>query len=265
VSFLLDAGARAAAMSAAEIAGHAGTSDATVVRAAQSLGYESLRELRRALTEEPGEADLPARLQATIGAGATPGDLLAATTERQIDALSTLIRNVPPATFEAAVELLVSAPRVWWSGIGPSAHLAGYASFLCRRLGMASDSLVHAGTDQADELLAVGSGDAIVVLAYGRIHPHVRVLVERADEVGAAVILVTDTVGARTKPAVAVQLNAGRGPAGMFATHGPTIVLIEALVLAAAAAEPERAERAVDDLNRIRRSIAGKRVDVDPT
>src|SRR6476660_3356354 len=47
--FLIEAGSKAAPMSAREIATAVGTSDATVVRAAKSLGFPSLRELRRSL------------------------------------------------------------------------------------------------------------------------------------------------------------------------------------------------------------------------
>jgi hypothetical protein len=61
-----------------------------------------------------------------------------------------------------------------------------------------------------------------------------------------------------------VRLNAGRGTPGLFATHSPTIVLIEALVLALAAADPERAETSLATLNELRRDLAGRRLDVDP-
>jgi hypothetical protein len=61
-----------------------------------------------------------------------------------------------------------------------------------------------------------------------------------------------------------VELHAGRGTQGLFATHGPTIVLVEALVLAMAAADPARSEASVAVLNDLRHALAGKRVDVDP-
>ena len=70
--------------------------------------------------------------------------------------------------------------------------------------------------------------------------------------------------GRRIASPVAAQLNAGRGTPGLFATHGPTIVLLEALVLATAAADPARSETALATLNDLRRSLAGKRLDVDP-
>ena len=49
--YLIRTGTKAALMTAREIATNVGTSDATVVRAARSLGFENLRDLRRT----PGE------------------------------------------------------------------------------------------------------------------------------------------------------------------------------------------------------------------
>jgi DNA-binding MurR/RpiR family transcriptional regulator len=103
------------------------------------------------------------------------------------------------------------------------------------------------------------------VLAYGRVHPYVRVLLQRAADIGAHIVLVTDSPGQRLPAPVAVELHAGRGTQGLFATHGPTIVLVEALVLAMAAADPARSEATVATLNDLRHALAGKRVDVDPS
>ncbi len=251
-------------MSAQEIAGAAGTSDATVVRTAKTLGYGNLRELRQALADETDEADLSTRLHATIGDSTGAHDVLAAAVERQLAALDTLLRGVPATDFEAAVAVLAGAPEIWWCGTGPSAHLASYAAFLCRRLGLPSGALTHAGTDHADELLSLRAGDAVVVLAYGRVHPYVRVLLQRCADVGAPVVLITDGLGRHIGLPVAARLNAGRGAPSLFATHGPTVVLLEALVLATAATDPARSETALDTLNDLRQALAGRRLDVDP-
>ena len=251
-------------MSAQEIAAEVGTSDATVVRTARTLGYANLRELRRALTDHDDDPDLSSRLHATIGDSPSAHDVLAAAVNQQLQALDTLLRRVSAADFDRAVATLETAPRVWWCGTGPSAHLAEYAAFLCRRLGRPAGALTHGGTDHADELLDVRPGDAVVVLAYGRLHPYVRVLMQHAADISAEVVLVTDTLGQRLPAPVAAQLNAGRGSRGLFATHGPTIVLLEALVLAMAAADPVRSEGALATLNDLRQSLAGRRVDVDP-
>jgi hypothetical protein len=76
-------------------------------------------------------------------------------------------------------------------------------------------------------------------------------------------VLITDTLNPRSASPIAARLRAGHGAPGLFATHGPTIVLLEALVLAIAASDPHRSEDPLAALNPLRRSIAGKRVDVD--
>jgi DNA-binding MurR/RpiR family transcriptional regulator len=263
--YLLEQGPRAATMSAREIAAAVGTSDATVVRAARSLGYGSLRRLRDALADQTETADLSSRLRATLDDTPAAHDVLAERVQHELRALDLLLAHVSPQAFDRAAKVLASAPRVWWTGIGPSAHMASYGAFLCRRLGKPSGVFTHAGTDHADELLALNRDDAVVVLAYARIHPPVRVLLEHATRVGAKTVLVTDTSRRDLAHPADVVLAAGRGAPQLFATHGPTVVLVEALVLAIAADDPPRAERSIATLNELRRSIAGKRMDVDPS
>ncbi len=172
-------------MTAREIAAAVDTSDATVVRTARSLGFESLRELRRAIGAT-FEADLTARFHATVDTHPSSHDVLDAVIDEQIENLEALRRRVPATAFDEATHVLAAASHVWWCGIGPSASLADYAAFLSRRLGLASGSLTHAGTDHADELLAVGTGHAVVVLAYGRIHRYVRVLLSARQQARAS-------------------------------------------------------------------------------
>jgi DNA-binding MurR/RpiR family transcriptional regulator len=262
--YLIVAGARAAAMSAQEIARAVGTSDATVVRTAKSLGYRSLRDLRHALADDNDDSELSTRLSATIAGRPAAHDVLAGAAQRQLQALESMLRRVSGDDFDRATETLTAATRIWWCGTGPSAFLAGYGAFLCRRLGTPAGTLTHAGADHADELLALRDGDAAVVLAYGRVHPYVHVLLDHATATGVDIILVTDIRGPRLHTPVAVQLNAGRGTPGLFASHGTTIVLVEALVLAIAAHDPGRATEALASLNELRHGLTGRRFDVDP-
>src|ERR1700704_6685975 len=100
--YLISAGSRAAPMSAREIASAVGTSDATVVRTAKSLGFESLRALRRSLADDNDDTDLSTRLHATIDASASAHDVLATAVDRQLEALETLLRRVPAPDFDRA-------------------------------------------------------------------------------------------------------------------------------------------------------------------
>jgi DNA-binding MurR/RpiR family transcriptional regulator len=262
--FLLATGPRAGAMSARELAQAIGTSDATVIRTARSLGFDGYRELRRFMANQTAEVPIEERLRQSLVAVEDPDAELGVSIERQRDALTAMAQRISESEFREANRIIERASCVWWSGVGPSAFLAGYAAFLFRRLGKDSGSLVHAGFDGADELLNLKRGHAVVVLAYGRLHRHVRVLLERAKEVGAQVVFVTDSVALPAEQEVAALLLSGRGAHEKVASHATTIVLIEALALSMAANQPGQAQTSVEQLNVLRHAIAGRPLDVDP-
>ena len=262
--FLLTAGPRAGAMSAREIAQAVGTSDATVIRTARSLGFEGFRDLRRFVASQSAEVTIEERLRRSLDAVEDPDAELRANIERQRGALMAMAERIPESEFRNANQIIERASYVWWSGVGPSAFLAGYAAFLFRRLGKDSGALTHAGFDGADELLGLKPGHAVIVLAYGRLHRHVRVLLDRAQEVGSDVVFVTDSVPLSAEWQIAVRLLSGRGRQGTFASHATTIVLIEALALSMAANQPARSQSSLEQLNSLRGAIAGRPLAVDP-
>ena len=259
---LLDLGRDATLMSAAALADRLGTSDATVVRTAQALGYRGLAELRQALIGQGPNPSPAERLRRTLE-DVRPEEIFATAIESHVGALDALTRNVSADQFQEAVSVLAPSARIVWRGIGPSAHLAAYGQVLTERIGTASRALVHVGTSFADELLTLVPGDAVVLLAYGRVQNHVRVLLERADELGVPVVVVTDTLTNRISKTARITLQSGRGAPGLFASHGTTIVLIEALILGIAAADRASAESTLATLNTLRAALAGRRIDVD--
>jgi DNA-binding MurR/RpiR family transcriptional regulator len=210
------------------------------------------------------EVPIEEGLRRSLDAVDDPDAELRANIERQRGALMAMAERIPESEFRKANQIIAPAPYVWWSGVGPSAFLAEYAAFLFRRLGKDSGALTHAGFDGADELLSVRPGHAVIVLAYGRLHRHVRVLLERAGEVGADVVFVTDSVSLSAEWPIPARLLSGRGRQGMFASHATTIVLIEALALSMAANQPGQAQASVEQLNALRAAIAGRPLAVDP-
>jgi DNA-binding MurR/RpiR family transcriptional regulator len=259
---LLDLGPDATLLSAVALAEQLGTSDATVVRTAKALGYSGLAGLRRALAAYGDNPPIGERLRRTLEQ--TPDDeLFPSAIRNHLSALETLTRNVSPQAFQEAVAILAGKDRVVWRGVGPSAHLAAYGQLMTQRIGKASSALVHTGTSFADELLTLERDDAVVLFAYGRLQPHVRVLLEHAQTLEAPVVLITDVLGRRLEAAVTTTLQCGRGAPGLFASHGITLVVIEALVLAIAASQQAESEATLAKLNELRAALAGRRIDVD--
>jgi DNA-binding MurR/RpiR family transcriptional regulator len=236
--------------SASSIAGELGLSDATVVRTAQALGYRGLPELRRALAGQAEQVTLPERLHQSLAE--TEDDLVVNSVASLASSLDALVRQVSGPRFDRAVDILGRAERLLWSGIGPSAPMAAYASVLASRLGRRSLALTRSGTATADDLLELTPGSALVLFTYGRLHRHVEALVRRAEELGLPVVLITDVLEGELGDRVTATLVCWRGTPGLFASHAPTMVLIEALLLGIARVDPERAERSLAQLEELR-------------
>lgn len=263
--FLTDNRPLALALSAAELAERTGTSDATVVRTVQALGFAGLPELKRALAEALAAAptDPATAMRGTLAeAGSDADAAVDLAIDRQREAVEALATPEARATLRAAVAALHPARRILVFGIGPSAALARYIATLLRRGGRAARALDASGIALADQMLDLGTGDALLVLAYGRAYREVVALFGEARRLGLTAVLVTDSLDRSLARHADVVVPARRGRARRVALHGATLVALEAIALGLAAMDGDRALAALDRLNDLRATIAGGRHDV---
>lgn len=243
--------------SAAQIAEMAGSSDATVVRTARSLGFESLSALRGTLlTDLTGVPSPSGRLKRTLAAAARgPAAALEHVIEIHENALAVLRRADMAQRFARSVELLAGVRRRHVFGIGPSGALAEYAVLQFNRIGLASDALAASGVELADRLLRLAKGDAVLMLAYAPIYREVTVVLEEARRLSAPVVLISDSLDSWVGDQVAEILPVPRGEAGHLSMHGGTMVLIEGLIIGLAARRRDAAFDSLERLNRMRGAI----------
>lgn len=243
--------------SAALIAEAAGTSDATVVRTARSLGYTGLPDLREDLLAELTGASSPSRLlsrtlDATTG---EPAAILHHLLDLHEDGVGALRRPDLAEAFADAVELIGSAPTRHVFGIGPSGCIADYVALQFNRIGLRTMAMTSAGVGMADKLAWVASGDVVLMLAYAPVYREVEVLLDHAAEVGAKVVLISDSLGPLIGSRVETVLYVPRGRSDHLALHGATLVLIEALTLGLAARNRAGAVASLDALSRLRGQV----------
>ena len=243
--------------SAAEIAQSAGTSDATVVRTARSLGFDGLSALRQALLSDLTGTPSPARrLARTLD---ETGDDAEAALRHVVDihenALAALRRPEVAAGFSRSVDILAAAPRRHVFGVGPSGALAEYAALQFNRIGLPTAALSASGVGLADRLLWIGAGDAVLMMAYAPLYREVEVVLDHAMQRNASVVLVSDTLGPLVSDKVAEILPVPRGKADHLAMHGGTMVLIEALIIALAGKRSAVAFDTLEQLSALRGSI----------
>jgi DNA-binding MurR/RpiR family transcriptional regulator len=250
------------ASSAAALGGHIGTSDATVLRTIQALGFAGLADLKQAILKSADKSSTPAdQMRRTLAD-------LEKSTERAVESvlqahdegLAVLKSEQCRAQIAAAVHLLDAANRIVVFGIGPSAALASYVATSLGRCGRASRTIDATGAMLADQLMDLRRGDVLLILAYGRLYKEVRTVFAEARELGLATVLVTEADGTPLAKLADVAVAIPRGRPGQVALHGATFVGLEAMVLSLAAARPDAAVASLDKLNRLRRAteISGK-------
>jgi DNA-binding MurR/RpiR family transcriptional regulator len=259
-SFLAEHPEEAAFVSAADVAAQLGTSDATVVRAVQSLGYSGLPELKRELVNALMSRATPAlRLGRSMEQiGDSPRAALDSAFAMQLDLLEEARRTLRPESFVRAVDTIRAADRTHVMGIGPTGAMAGYLAMRLVRFGYPAVSLTETGMLLADALLGFQPGDALVVLCYGQVLREIDVALNHAQQVGVPVVLVTDSLGAALADRVAVTLSASRGAAGMWSTITTTAVLMDALLFGVAIADRPKSLASLETLNELRTQITGK-------
>jgi DNA-binding MurR/RpiR family transcriptional regulator len=251
------------ASSAAALGARVGTSDATVLRTIQTLGFASLADLKRAILNS-GTVSTPAddMRRTLVDLEKATGEALDGILQAHSDGLDVLKSTECRAQIAASARILDNANRIAVFGIGPSSALATYVSILLARNGRRSRTIGATGSMLADQLLDLRKGDVLLILAYGRLYREVKAVFAEARALGLATVLVTEANDTPLAKLADVCVAIPRGRPGQMALHGTTLVALEALVLSLAAAKPEAALASLDNLNRLRRAteVTGREV-----
>jgi DNA-binding MurR/RpiR family transcriptional regulator len=243
------------ASSAAALGARIGTSDATVLRTVQTLGFTGLADLKSAILKS-GAASTPAddMRRTLVDLKKATGEALDGILRAHAEGLDVLRSRKCRAQIAAGVRALDGAERIAVFGIGPSSALASYVSILLTRSGRRSRTMSATGSMLADQLLDLGAGDALLILAYGRLYREVRAVLAEARALRLPTVLVTEADDTPLARLADVSVAIPRGRPGQMALHGATLVGLEALVLSLAAAKPDAALASLDNLNRLRRA-----------
>ncbi|AVR04526.1 RpiR family transcriptional regulator [Pluralibacter gergoviae] len=243
---------------AMEIAAAAGTSDATVVRAVQALGFSGLRELKQTVERWFGPTVTSSeKMRSTVSALATDVnasiDFVLEGHRRACDALSTP-RN--RSAVAQAVALLGEAGQVGLFGIGASGILAEYSARLFSRIGLPAYVMNRTGFSLAEQLLRMQRGDVLIVMGQKSPHREGLTTLREAKRLGIPAILLTQAVDSRFSQEAQVVIEVPRGGGdGRMPLHGTVLVCLEMIVLSVAAAAPQKTLKSMKRVNDLHKAI----------
>lgn len=247
--------------SAQELGSATGTSNATVIRTMQRLGFGGLPGLKRALATEFTSSVAPdVRLQQRIShVGHDLSDIWARVFDEAFERIEHCKRLFDQETFTRAVAVVAAAGSVLVYGAGASEPAARHLALKLGRRGHRARAIAATGFALADELLWLSHGDAVVIFQPGRRLREIDVLIDRARAVGAGVILVSDELGAAFEGKVEAVLSAPHTPTGITAEPLTGIIVADALLLAIDSLDESRSVAYSHQLSGLREQLLGPR------
>jgi DNA-binding MurR/RpiR family transcriptional regulator len=185
--------------SASQVGDKVGASAATVVRFAQSLGYEGFSELQTAIREElpsylTAVERMGKRLASPRPAGDTAGDIPSQVFHTDITNIERTANALSSARLEAALDAIVEADRILVVGSGLSAAPALFLTHSLKVIGFDARPAIDGGLSLAVSTVQLHAGTLLIAIDLWR---YVRSTVEAVNSArrqGATVITITDSI-----------------------------------------------------------------------
>jgi DNA-binding MurR/RpiR family transcriptional regulator len=241
---LVEHAAKAAYLSAAEVADLAGVSQPSVTRFAMALGYSGYPALRRELRELTAEAD---------GAGdGVPGErnAMQVAVRAEAEHLGRLHDQLGRLDdVRRAAELLVASRPLPVLGLRAAAPLAGYFGYFAAKVHPDVRVLDSGGTellDRLDQARAAGAR-ALLAVVLPRYPREALDVLREARDAGLAVVAITDSAVSPVAEAADVVLPAAVGTQLVFDLHTGPMAMAMVLLQAICDAAPEQAQRRLEE------------------
>lgn len=210
--------------SALDLGSRIDASDATVIRAIQSLGFDGLPHLKAAIAEKldqgvrtPVEKVGVTLSHLTQERDRTPFQLVIEAYTQMFGRLSGLPLS---AQIEAAVRVLDSANRIGLYGGGPPGRLAQQTATHLVRIGRSGFVLEDTGHAFADQVLGLRPGDAVILIAYGTALREALLIKAELQRVGGQLVVITDNPRGRVAKGAQVVLEVPRTEVGNMMLYG---------------------------------------------
>jgi DNA-binding MurR/RpiR family transcriptional regulator len=243
-------------LSAGDLARQLGLSEATMVRFARTLGFDSYPAMREALQENfRHRVTHSARLRSRLDDLREAGDIFERLVASEIDYLTEALQTLDRNALNAAVELLRTHQRVFVFGLGPSVSLVELLEIRLTRSARHVIPLKTSGREMLEPMLMMNSTDLLIAIGFFNMTPNLQMVLDYANEHKTPVILVTDTLDSMVGDKADVVLKARRGPVSAFHSLTVPMTIINTLLLALSSVDQEKVMTNLDKLDQLRERL----------
>jgi DNA-binding MurR/RpiR family transcriptional regulator len=243
-------------LAAGEIADRLGLSEATLVRFARTLGFNSYPSMRTVLQENfRHRVTHSARLRSRLDDLREAGDIFDRLVVSEIDYMTQSLETVDRQALHHAVDMMRSRKRIFIFGVGPSISLVNLMEIRLGRFGWQVIPLTSAGREILEPLIKLTDQDLLFVICFFDISGALQLILDYANEINCPVIMLTDTLGSIIGDKADVVLSAKRGPVSEFHSLVVPMTIINTLLLAVAQEERPQVMANLDKLDQMRERL----------
>jgi DNA-binding MurR/RpiR family transcriptional regulator len=242
-------------LSAGELADHLGLSEATLVRFARSLGFDSYPSMREVLQENfRRRVTHSTRLRSRLDELRESGDIFERLVASELDYMTQSLESVNRDALHQAVDLMKNRKRIFIFGVGPSVSLVELMKIRLERFGRQVIPLTTAGREFLEPLISMTENNLLFVICFFDVTPALQLVLDYARDVNCPVIMLTDTLGSIIGDRADVVLSAKRGPVSGFHSLVVPMTIINSILLAMASEEGGVMEN-LDKLDQLRERL----------
>ncbi len=191
--YLLDHPEEFAFSSVETIAEKLNVGKSTIVRLAQTLGYEGFLELKTELSNElRSDLSLTKKFKDALKSSPAKSDFIATIANNEINNIRSTMQSFDKDLFYKAVKIFVAAPNIYTMGVGISSFIAQIAAYYLNRVTMRARSFTHGSLSLEEQIISLKKDDAILIIS---LPPYAYPTIEAAEAAqyrGIKIISITD-------------------------------------------------------------------------
>ncbi len=203
----------------------------TLVRLAQSRGYEGYGELREQLQLLFRQEVTPANKLVRTLADIDEETLYEQVIETEIQYLKESLKTIRTKDIHRAAKMLLGAERIFICGTGPQRALVSLLEFRLRRFQLDVVAVTQEGRGIFEILQLLDGDDVLVIINFGTFQRDHLNAASIAQEVGCPIILITETLAKELAERATLTLAARRGPPTIYHSNIVPMAVASAIVL----------------------------------
>ncbi|MGK9147979.1 MurR/RpiR family transcriptional regulator [Plantibacter flavus] len=248
-----------------ELAKACGTSQATVARFCQTIGYTGYREFRVAVatstSREQAERDRFEVDDADIDPDDSVEAVVAKVAYQEVQAIELTARSLDRVALDAVVDALLAAPRIDIVGFGSSNLTAQDLHQKLYRIGMPANTFVDAHLALPSAAL-LGPGGVAIGISHSGLTVETEQALQLARAAGATTVCITNfpdsPIASRCDLVLVTQARESRYRSGAMSSRIAQLALVDLLFIRVA---QRRYDAAAESLRRTYDSIQDHRID----